>query len=155
MRIICTYFIFSFLNAVVYDICLHFVRNQKELEWLYLSNNRIKNLDGELPIDNDRLIVLDVSKNRLTHLPPELNCLKALRYFYCTFNQLTGLNKTLSKSKKLVWLELTGNKIQEVCVCSLLKTVDRNHGWWRGEEVEEVHIYQKDDWKNINLFFPL
>ncbi|MBO8666606.1 hypothetical protein INO76_16395, partial [Staphylococcus aureus] len=25
-----------------------------------------------------------------------------------------GLNKTLSKSKKLVWLELTGNKIQEL-----------------------------------------
>ncbi|XP_001949578.1 leucine-rich repeats and immunoglobulin-like domains protein 1 [Acyrthosiphon pisum] len=90
------------------------LRNQKELEWLYLSNNRLKNLDGELPIDNDRLIVLDVSKNRLTHLPPELNCLKALRYFYCSFNQLTGLNKTLSKSKKLVWLELTGNKIQEL-----------------------------------------
>ncbi|XP_026823386.1 leucine-rich repeat-containing G-protein coupled receptor 4-like [Rhopalosiphum maidis] len=90
------------------------LRNQKELEWLYLSNNRIKNLDGELPIDNDKLIVLDVSKNRLTHLPPELNCLKALRYFYCTYNQLTGLNKTLSKSRKLVWLELTGNKIQEL-----------------------------------------
>lgn len=50
----------------------------------------------------------------LAHLPPELNCLKALRYFYCTCNHLTGLNRTLSKSNKLVWLELTGNRIQEV-----------------------------------------
>ncbi|VVC39428.1 Hypothetical protein CINCED_3A020042 [Cinara cedri] len=90
------------------------LRNQKDLEWLFLDDNRIKTLDGELPIDNDKLIVLNVSNNALGHLPPELNCLKALRYFYCTFNQLTGLNKTLSKSKKLVWLELTGNRIQEL-----------------------------------------
>lgn len=123
------YFFCFFSKAILYDmICLYFVRNQKELEWLYLSNNRIKNLDGELPIDNNRLLVLDVSKNRLTHLPPELNCLRALRYFYCSFNQLTGLNKTLSKSKKLVWLDFTGNKIQEVCVWSWLKTIGRNHG---------------------------
>lgn len=92
------------------------IRNQKDLEWLYLDDNRIKTLDGELPIDNNKLIVLNVSSNMLVNLPPELNCLKALRYFYCTFNQLTGLNKTLSKSNKLVWLELTGNKIQEVRV---------------------------------------
>lgn len=79
-----------------------------------MEDNRIKTLDGELPIDNDKLILLNVSNNRLSHLPPELDCLKALRYFYCINNQLTGLNKTLSNSRKLVWLELTGNKIQEV-----------------------------------------
>lgn len=90
------------------------VRNQKDLEWLYLDDNRIKILDGELPIDNNKLIVLNVSKNMLVHLPPELNCLKSLRYFYCTNNRLTGLNRTLSNSKKLIWLELTGNMIQEV-----------------------------------------
>lgn len=90
------------------------VRNQKDLEWLYLNNNRIKSLDGELPIDNDKLVFLNVSTNMLDHLPPDLTSLKALRFFYCASNQLTSLNKTLSKSNKLVWLELSGNRIQEV-----------------------------------------
>lgn len=121
---ICYYCIF---NTIVY-ICSCFIRNQKELEWLYMSSNRITNLDGELPIDNDKLMVLDVSKNRLTHLPPELNSLRALRYFYCTYNQLTGLNKTVSKSKKLVWLELTGNKIQEVA-CAVYVKLLTEIGW--------------------------
>lgn len=94
-------------------ICL-LIRNQRDLEWLYLEDNRIKTLDGELPIDNNKLMVLNVSNNSLVHLPPELDCLVALRYFYCTSNQLTSLNKTLSNLKKLVWLELTGNRIQEV-----------------------------------------
>ncbi|XP_050537714.1 protein artichoke-like [Daktulosphaira vitifoliae] len=90
------------------------LRNQKDLEWLWLENNRIKSLDGELPEDNDSLISLTVSNNMLDHLPPEMNSLKALRYFYCAGNQLTTLNNTLSRSKKLVWLDLTGNKIEEL-----------------------------------------
>lgn len=89
------------------------VRNQKDLEWLYLEDNRIKTLDGELPIDNDKLILLNVSNNSLIHLPPEFDSLIALRYLNCSSNQITSLNRTLSNSRKLVWLELTGNRIQE------------------------------------------
>lgn len=96
------------------------VRNQKDLEWLHLNENQIKTFDGELPINNNKLILLNVTNNMLDHLPPELNYITSLRYFYCARNRLTGLNNTLSNLKNLIWLELTGNRIQEVCVQSTI-----------------------------------
>lgn len=91
-------------------------RNLAGLEWLFINENDLSSLDGELPemIPNSKLALLDVSYNRLERLPQELRHFQALNVLFAHDNQITALNGALSKNRRLERLHLDKNNLTTV-----------------------------------------
>ncbi|XP_054276839.1 leucine-rich repeat-containing protein 1 [Macrosteles quadrilineatus] len=89
------------------------LRNLAGLEWLFINENDLSSLDGELPemIPNSKLALLDVSYNRLERLPQELRHFQALNVLFAHDNQITALNGALSKNRRLERLHLDKNNL--------------------------------------------
>uniref|UniRef100_A0A1B6FHS4 LRRCT domain-containing protein n=1 Tax=Cuerna arida TaxID=1464854 RepID=A0A1B6FHS4_9HEMI len=89
------------------------LRNLVGLEWLFINENDLSSIDGELPdiIPNNKLGLLDTSSNRLERLPQELRHYQALNALYADENQITALNGALSKSRKLERAHLNNNNL--------------------------------------------
>lgn len=87
------------------------VFRQMELRLLFLRNNRIAELPGE--VENvGNLNVLDLSNNDLVQLPPEINQLSEIRQLKLNRNALNKLN--ISGLSALEELSFSANKLNQM-----------------------------------------
>lgn len=94
-----------------------------QLEWLLINANELTSLDGELPSSGHNLKMLYAADNKLTHLPTEFRFLHRLESLFLQHNRITSLDGTLQKARKLKFLELSYNDLQEVSRLILLNYV--------------------------------
>lgn len=87
-----------------------------QLEWLFVNSNELTSLDGELPASGHNLKMLYAADNELTHLPVEFRQLHRLETLFLQHNKIHSLDGTLQKAKRLKFLELSYNKLQEVSI---------------------------------------
>lgn len=80
----------------------------KNLEYLYLGNNRITEIPLEIT-NLRKLSWIDLSNNQLSSVPNDISKLKNLEYLYLKGNNLAALPKDVYKLRKLVWLDLSDN----------------------------------------------
>lgn len=93
-----------------------YYRNLAGLEWLFINENSLTSLDGELPgiVPNTKLSLLDISQNQLEQLPQELKNFQALNALYAHNNKIKTLSGALSKSRRLERLQIEENVLSMV-----------------------------------------
>lgn len=89
-------------------------RDLNQLEWLLINANELTSLDGELPSSGHNLKMLYAVDNKLTHLPAEFRYLHRLETLFLQHNKIRNLDGTLQKARRLKFLELSYNDLQEV-----------------------------------------
>lgn len=92
----------------------HTLRDLNQLEWLFINSNELTSLDGELPSSGHNLKMLYAVDNRLTHLPAEFRYLHRLETLFLQHNKIRNLDGTLQKARRLKFLELSYNELQEL-----------------------------------------
>ncbi|XP_043278721.1 insulin-like growth factor-binding protein complex acid labile subunit [Venturia canescens] len=90
------------------------LRDLNQLEWLLINSNKIATLDGELPASGHNLKMLYAVDNELTHLPREFHHLHRLETLFLQHNKIRSLNGTLKKARRLKFLEISHNELQEL-----------------------------------------
>ncbi|XP_072747608.1 protein phosphatase PHLPP-like protein [Anoplolepis gracilipes] len=92
----------------------HTLRDLNQLEWLLINSNELTSLDGELPSSGHNLKMLYAVDNKLTHLPAEFRYLHRLETLFLQHNKIRNLDGTLQKARRLKFLELSYNELQEL-----------------------------------------
>nr|XP_012232775.1 PREDICTED: leucine-rich repeats and immunoglobulin-like domains protein 1 [Linepithema humile] len=92
----------------------HTLRDLNQLEWLLINSNELTSLDGELPSSGHNLKMLYAVDNKLTHLPAEFRYLHRLETLFLQHNKIRKLDGTLQKARRLKFLELSYNELQEL-----------------------------------------
>ncbi|KAH0955234.1 hypothetical protein HN011_011817 [Eciton burchellii] len=90
------------------------LRDLNQLEWLLINSNELTSLDGELPSSGHNLKMLYAVDNKLTHLPVEFRHLHRLETLFLQHNKIRDLDGTLQKARRLKFLELSYNELQEL-----------------------------------------
>lgn len=90
------------------------LRDMSELEWLFINSNRLTNLDGQLPQNENKLTLIHASNNLLEKLPQDLKNLQRIESLFFQQNLITSLDGAVSKSRRLKRLQLTSNRIRTV-----------------------------------------
>ncbi|XP_076767001.1 leucine-rich repeat-containing larval translucida [Xylocopa sonorina] len=90
------------------------LRDLNQLEWLLINANELTSLDGELPSSGYNLKMLYAVDNKLTHLPAEFRYLHRLETLFLQHNKIRSLDGTLQKARRLKFLELSYNDLQEL-----------------------------------------
>ncbi|XP_014483968.1 PREDICTED: leucine-rich repeats and immunoglobulin-like domains protein 1 isoform X2 [Dinoponera quadriceps] len=90
------------------------LRDLNQLEWLFINSNELTSLDGELPSSGHNLKMLYAVDNKLTHLPAEFRYLHRLESLFLQHNKIRNLDGTLQKARRLKFLELSYNELQEL-----------------------------------------
>ncbi|XP_066598981.1 insulin-like growth factor-binding protein complex acid labile subunit [Prorops nasuta] len=90
------------------------LRDLNQLEWLLINSNELTSLDGELPSSGHNLKMLYAVDNKLTHLPVEFRYLHRLENLFLQHNEIRSLDGTLQKARRLKFLELSHNQLQEL-----------------------------------------
>lgn len=85
-----------------------------ELIWLFVNSNDLTTLENELPIEAHNLKLIHAANNKIQKLPQHLETYNALESLFAQHNLVTGLDGTLSKSRKLKRLVLDNNLISTV-----------------------------------------
>eukprot|EP01132_Coremiostelium_polycephalum_P000699 gene699-862_t len=94
-------------------------RRLGDLRELYLDHNCINNLSGNIFKELKTLVLLDLSNNQLSSLPPEISELKELRYFNLAHNNMTLLPNEIGQLTKLVHFDISFNFIESINVDAL------------------------------------
>ncbi|KAL6258650.1 hypothetical protein P5V15_010603 [Pogonomyrmex californicus] len=100
----------------------HTLRDLNQLEWLFINSNELTSLDGELPSSGHNLKMLYAADNKLTHLPAEFRYLHRLETLFLQENKIRNLDGTLQKARRLKFLELSYNELQELNADDFLET---------------------------------
>ncbi len=92
-------------------------RNQAGL----IEGGTIINLEGQglrevslAEYSPDKIILIDISENKLRQLPPEIGRFTNLEHLYLANNQLTSLPPEIGQLKKLKTLVLSGNQLNQL-----------------------------------------
>lgn len=87
-----------------------------DLEWVFLNNNQLDSLEGELPEirPNKRMTMLQASYNRISTLPQELKDFTGLDILTLGGNQIKYLGGAIANAKKLKSLELFSNNLERL-----------------------------------------
>lgn len=87
------------------------LRNLSDLNWLFINENDLTDLEDELPEGAQRLKMILASNNRIEKLPKTLMTLPNLQTMFLQHNKLKSLDGCLSKSRKLERVYLDNNLI--------------------------------------------
>lgn len=87
------------------------LRHLNDLQWLFLNLNDLTTLENQLPLDGLKIKMIHASFNRIERLPQELRLFPNLDNLFFQNNLLNGLDRALSKSRKLERAQLENNRI--------------------------------------------
>ncbi|XP_063235171.1 protein artichoke [Bacillus rossius redtenbacheri] len=91
------------------------LRELSSLEWLFINENQLRSLDGQLPAGEAAgLKLLHAANNQLQRLPPELRGLARLESLFVHCNELGELGGALQRLRALKRLHLHSNAIAEL-----------------------------------------
>uniref|UniRef100_A0A182QSH9 Uncharacterized protein n=1 Tax=Anopheles farauti TaxID=69004 RepID=A0A182QSH9_9DIPT len=90
------------------------IRHLDELKMLFISENNLTSLAGELPLGSPNLIMITAEGNRLEQLPAELRYLKNLDNLCVANNRLRSLDGLLARATHLTKLFAHHNQISEL-----------------------------------------
>ncbi|XP_049544821.1 insulin-like growth factor-binding protein complex acid labile subunit [Anopheles darlingi] len=90
------------------------VRHLDELKLLFVNENNLTTLAGELPRGSPNLIMISVHHNRLEALPVEIRYLKNLDHLSIQNNRLRSLDGLLARATHLTKLIANDNLIEEL-----------------------------------------
>ncbi len=103
-----------------------YIFEQKNLEELDVSNNRISGaIQGEIR-HLQNLKVLKASNNQMTGVPAEIGQLKNLQLLDLSNNQLTGLPYELGNLQNLEILDISGNNYSELDLGTIQEKLSKN-----------------------------
>ncbi|XP_044755914.1 leucine-rich repeats and immunoglobulin-like domains protein 3 [Coccinella septempunctata] len=87
------------------------IRNLSDLNWLFINDNDLTDLEDELPEGAQRLKMIHALNNKIEKLPRSLMTLPALETIFLQHNKLRSLDGCLSKSRRLQRVYLDNNMI--------------------------------------------
>ncbi|KAL3284466.1 hypothetical protein HHI36_018627 [Cryptolaemus montrouzieri] len=87
------------------------IRGLLQLNWIFINDNDLTNLEGELPVGAQRLKMIHALNNKIEKLPTSLMTLPALETIFLQHNKLKSLEGCLSKSRMLQRVYLDNNMI--------------------------------------------
>uniref|UniRef100_A0A182FGZ5 Leucine-rich transmembrane protein n=1 Tax=Anopheles albimanus TaxID=7167 RepID=A0A182FGZ5_ANOAL len=90
------------------------VRHLDELKLLFVNENNLTTLAGELPRGSPNLMMISVHHNRLEALPVEIRYLKNLDHLSIQNNRLRSLDGLLARATHLTKLIANDNLIEEL-----------------------------------------
>lgn len=92
------------------------LRDLSELEWLFINENKLTTLEGQLPKHGEKLVIIYAASNQIEHLPQDFKNLPNLESLFFQHNLVTRLDGVLSKLKKLKRVQFEHNRINMVNV---------------------------------------
>uniref|UniRef100_A0AAG5DG66 Uncharacterized protein n=1 Tax=Anopheles atroparvus TaxID=41427 RepID=A0AAG5DG66_ANOAO len=106
------------------------IRHLDELKMLFISENNLTTLEGELPHGSPALIMINAQDNQLEHLPTEVRYLKNLDSLNVIGNRLRSLDGLLGRATHLTKLTAQHNQIGEL----------RRDEFLEAERLEEINL---------------
>uniref|UniRef100_A0A1S4GRF6 Uncharacterized protein n=1 Tax=Anopheles gambiae TaxID=7165 RepID=A0A1S4GRF6_ANOGA len=106
------------------------IRHLDELKLLFINENNLTTLDGELPLGSPNLMMITAQNNQLEQLPGELRFLKNLDNLCVPGNRLRSLDGLLARATHLTKLLAQDNQISEL----------RRDEFLEAERLEELNL---------------
>lgn len=106
------------------------IRHLDELKWLFINENNLTTLAGELPLGSPNLVMITAQNNQLEQLPAELRFLKNLDNLCVPGNRLRSLDGLLARATHLTKLLAQDNQISEL----------RRDEFMEAERLEELNL---------------
>uniref|UniRef100_A0A182LUI1 Leucine-rich transmembrane protein n=1 Tax=Anopheles culicifacies TaxID=139723 RepID=A0A182LUI1_9DIPT len=106
------------------------IRHLDELKLLFINENNLTTLAGELPLGSPNLIMITAQNNQLEELPTELRFLKNLDNLCVPGNKLRSLDGLLARATHLTKLLAQDNQISEL----------RRDEFVEAERLEELNL---------------
>ncbi|XP_050073867.1 insulin-like growth factor-binding protein complex acid labile subunit [Anopheles maculipalpis] len=106
------------------------IRHLDELKLLFINENNLTTLAGELPLGSPNLIMITAQNNQLEQLPAELRYLKNLDNLCVPGNRLRSLDGLLARATHLTKLLAQDNQISEL----------RRDEFVEAERLEELNL---------------
>uniref|UniRef100_A0A182WKP0 Leucine-rich transmembrane protein n=1 Tax=Anopheles minimus TaxID=112268 RepID=A0A182WKP0_9DIPT len=106
------------------------IRHLDELKLLFINENNLTTLTGELPLGSPNLIMITAQNNQLEQLPTELRFLKNLDNLCVPGNRLRSLDGLLARATHLTKLLAQDNQISEL----------RRDEFVEAERLEELNL---------------
>uniref|UniRef100_A0A182NIL7 Uncharacterized protein n=1 Tax=Anopheles dirus TaxID=7168 RepID=A0A182NIL7_9DIPT len=106
------------------------IRHLDELKLLFINENNLTSLAGELPLGSPNLIMITAQHNQLEQLPAELRYLKNLDNLCVPGNRLRSLDGLLARATHLTKLLAQDNQIAEL----------RRDEFLEAERLEELNL---------------
>ncbi|XP_049884639.1 leucine-rich repeat-containing G-protein coupled receptor 4 [Pectinophora gossypiella] len=88
------------------------LRDLDDLEWIFINANNLKSIDNELPIKAKKIVLIHAARNELENLPKDLRQMPSLESLYFYDNHIKSLDGALQKSRRLMRIGLSFNKIE-------------------------------------------
>uniref|UniRef100_A0A182JWM6 Uncharacterized protein n=1 Tax=Anopheles christyi TaxID=43041 RepID=A0A182JWM6_9DIPT len=106
------------------------IRHLDELKLLFINENNLTSLAGELPLGSPNLMMITAQNNQLEALPAELRFLKNLDNLCVPGNRLRSLDGLLARATHLTKLLAQDNQISEL----------RRDEFLEAERLEELNL---------------
>lgn len=117
---------------------------------LYLSSNNINNITDKafLGGPNKSIVMLDLSKNKLSTIPKALTTLKALKYLYIPNNEITAVPNDTFRSfcEQLEVLDLSGNQLTEIPRDALENCSVISHLYLGHNQISDIQMEDFETW---------
>lgn len=134
------------LKARLKEVPLEVFTEFPNLQWLDLSKNRLKQIPPQLGMLK-KLKKLILNKNKIESIPAEIGELEDLRILIISQNELETLPEEIGKLKKLRYIDMWSNNIT-----GLPPTMEEMHAL---QEVDlRVIVMTEEEQENIRLALP-
>ncbi|CAK1588710.1 unnamed protein product [Parnassius mnemosyne] len=90
------------------------LRDLDDLEWIFINANNLKSIDNELPVKAKKIVLIHAAHNELQSLPKDLKLMPSLESLYFYDNNIKSLEGALQKSRRLMRIGLSFNKIESL-----------------------------------------
>ncbi|KAK4470389.1 hypothetical protein MN116_005949 [Schistosoma mekongi] len=139
----------------------NFGENFQMLKILKLSSMNLTSLQNGVLCGMNQLKLLDMSKNKISQLPDDINSLNSLEELFLSENMLTSLPNTICQLKELKTLDLSYNQLldlpgnlyllRNLQLSHLYKGLNRAGLWLQGNPLTSIpqSVWKTTDTKRI------